>query len=590
MKVDQHAIIFAMPPATTPSFSRILWQKMLFLGALATVICTLPYLVPVNPTISVSYLVGFSNRTATALFILGAAAFAWFTRGDIGKVDERDSHLSVRILLAAIVSCVVVCLVRRYISFHSQPGGEAPYFINRTQLLVAGLIPYRQFEFIYGPLLLYPPLWITQIFGTDPITGYYISWTVEWVVGTVLLWFALRFIDGPVTGRNWIFFYFFSLQLTSLRDEGMNYTPFRAFIGAFLIVSVWKVWQTSRSVWITVLISILATGLGLASSPEHGISVAIGLGGGMLLVRIKKQRFPMIAVLAFFAGSSICMVIADHFGLFQTLRSFASGGYQFPLMPSPSVLLILFVYIVSACVLFTALENKQDVPVVVPLVLAGFVLLPSAMGRCDIGHLQLATPAYMVGIVAIFSRPALRKIWLPLALIGLFVLPILSIYRSDRASRRITIQNTRLQASTKSPMPEGPAYVKLEDLPCDRTYQMINTYPSLTHSIRPACVDTGYYFSMGSVMAEQDVDRKIAELAKHPERALVLLDGNLAANFPAPEASPGVVRQLELSVFIPRARNHPVTLERIRDYIQTHYEPGPVLADNQRIWYPFAKK
>jgi len=91
------------------------------------------------------------------------------------------------------------------------------------------------------------------------------------------------------------------------------------------------------------------------------------------------------------------------------MRAYTAGGYSFPLLPSPSVVLTLGLYLFAACIVVQCLRQHNEVSVTLPLVCAGFAMLPAAMGRCDLGHLMSAWPAFLVGIFAIFTGRSLRR-------------------------------------------------------------------------------------------------------------------------------------------------------------------------------------
>ena len=59
------------------------YNTWLFLIVFAAVFFAAPYFVPVRPSVSVSYVVGFSNRAAILIFAAGTAIFAWLSRGRI---------------------------------------------------------------------------------------------------------------------------------------------------------------------------------------------------------------------------------------------------------------------------------------------------------------------------------------------------------------------------------------------------------------------------------------------------------------------------------------------------------------------------
>ena len=137
-------------------------QKGALIALLFAAIFGLPYFVPVSPTVSTSYLAGFNTKMAVMILALGTGLFAWFTNGGLYQTQDDDSRLSWKVLVGAVALTFATCLFRLHLTIGRALGGDTYYFLNRQQMVAAGLVPYRQFEFAYGPLLLYPSVWISQ--------------------------------------------------------------------------------------------------------------------------------------------------------------------------------------------------------------------------------------------------------------------------------------------------------------------------------------------------------------------------------------------------------------------------------------------
>ena len=154
-------------------------QKIFFLLALASLVFLVPYLIPVGQSISLSYVVGFSNRAAVILFVLGTVAFAIFSRGELGVTTPADRQLPVSHLVSAMTLTFVLGVLKIRSGF---PLGEALFSIDRMQMLASGLRPFRDFEFPYGPLQLYAPFEVARRFHLSLPRGYALWWIVEWVL------------------------------------------------------------------------------------------------------------------------------------------------------------------------------------------------------------------------------------------------------------------------------------------------------------------------------------------------------------------------------------------------------------------------
>src|ERR1035441_3664283 len=73
------------------------WQIALALLAIAGAVFGLPYLIPVSPTVSLSYAAGFNNHAAVVFFILGSLLFAFLLppRPDRKSTRLNSSHLGI---------------------------------------------------------------------------------------------------------------------------------------------------------------------------------------------------------------------------------------------------------------------------------------------------------------------------------------------------------------------------------------------------------------------------------------------------------------------------------------------------------------
>src|ERR1039457_4838142 len=134
------------------------WQIALALLAIAGAVFGLP----VSPTVSLSYAGGFNNHAAVVFFILGSLLFAFLLPPRPNPAAE-DRPLTRASLFWALLVISVACAVRLKITVPGSTIGEAPYFLDRLDHLSRGLLPYRQFEFAYGPLMLYPEAWTARL-------------------------------------------------------------------------------------------------------------------------------------------------------------------------------------------------------------------------------------------------------------------------------------------------------------------------------------------------------------------------------------------------------------------------------------------
>ena len=607
---NEFANLTFMPTCDSEVTYKTAAQKIVIVALVLGSMVSVPYLFPAPLSISRSYVTGFSNRAAVILLFVGTGLFAAFTKGEISLRDGRDSKVGWRMLLLALLLTLINCLRYCKISPVVLPGGEASYFMNRLQMLAAGLVPYRQFEFVYGPLLLYPILGLERLLHLSSVQAYVLTWLVFWQIGVIMIWIVVRGIDFPIPSRRTVFGFLIIAQLATSGYGGLSYTPFRAYFSTFCIIAIYQIWLRSKSAWFVAFSSIIATGLTICCSMDQAVAVVVGLTTLMvLLVFSFEKNFSSSALVASASGMLACFGLADRVGLLEPLRSFGGGGYSYPLLPSPAIFLALFAYIVAGCKMFSVFRahlfrtgapsrSHYDESVVVPLTLAGCAMIPAALGRCDVLHIAAAIPAYVVGVAAIVSMPTIRRWWLPSALIFLVIMPR-AIERVVRYAKLPTgnVSDPALVAQGfKDRLSDNQWYVSpsnltASELPCDRQYFSPSFMPIPTEKFLPECLDTGYYLSFTDVITPRTIEYKISELSSHSSQPLLMENTPLEAQLPLQLSSPISLYAESQSLWVPPKRNPPLTYAPIIDYIRHHYVKGPeTVGGRLRIWYPISEQ
>jgi hypothetical protein len=194
----------------------------------------LPYHVPVQPSVSDSYLFGFSNKTFEVLLLLFVAALVISERGLALGLPGRAASLPIpqRTLFGVLAVVAAVCAVMYFLTRGLSGYDESRYLIDRVRLLAEGRTPYREFEFAYGPLLLYGPLAIARMFGIGIESGYYAFWSLTATLGYYLLYQTINRIDFPCSRKRTIFLVFSLGVMPGLLNTGANYTLLRFVLPA----------------------------------------------------------------------------------------------------------------------------------------------------------------------------------------------------------------------------------------------------------------------------------------------------------------------------------------------------------------------
>jgi hypothetical protein len=401
--------------------------KVFCIGLIFVAMVSVPYHFPAPLSISRSYVAGFSNRAAIVLLFLGTGLFAIFTRGQFARTEDKDSTLGLKSLAVGIIVTILRC-VRH--SLRDPPGGEAFYFLNRVQLLSAGLKPYRQFEFVYGPLLLYPVLWVQRLLHRSIVFSYGLVWLTFWIIGIFFIWFVVKNIDFPIASRVTLFAFLLALQLAFSHYGGLSYTPGRGYCAAFCLTVLYVIFNRYRNPWLSAAVTIALVGLAMGCSMDQAVGVTLGAFAFLLLLVLTPATgFSWPPFVLALLGTTLCWLWADHADLTAPLRSFGGGGYSYPLLPSVGIFLVIAAYIISGCCLLRALyivfssrkdaASSSQTSIVIPLVIAGCSMIPNALGRCDLLHITAAIPAFVIGVAAICAAPGVRRWWFTLATLTL---------------------------------------------------------------------------------------------------------------------------------------------------------------------------
>jgi len=597
---------------STPN--RPLWQRALPIAIVLAAAVSVPYLFPAPLSISRSYVAGFSNRVAVLIMLFGIGFVAFFTRGNLARTMPIDSKLTWRVLPIALLitwlDCLQYCIQLRKLPqlFHLRfqgilqtrpPGFDSGYLLNRFQLLAAHRVLYRQFEFVYGPLLLYPLLWTQHLLHDSALQAYVITWLIEWSIGVFMIWTVVRYLDIPVPSRVTLFAFFLLTQLVNARTGGLNYAPTRSYLAAFCIVVSYTVWKRFKNAWLIATCSILSVAIGLCVSADEAVAIALGFLTALALLALTSPKdLPWQPLLASTLGIFGCFVVANHIGLLDPLYSFGGGGYNYPLLPSAPIFLALFAYIVTGCALYRCIDRGHFASVVVPLVAAGISMLPAALGRCDVLHICAATPAFVVGVATIWRMPGILRWYRPIAFAGLFVLPFclnLAVRSWTDAHNLDSSPASSRNESFWQPQ-DNQFYVShtalpSNALPCDHLYFSPSYMPDPTQKFLPSCLDTGYYLAFTNVITPANINDKLEELRQHASQPLLMENSPLEKQLPLQLAKMVSLQLESASFWVPPARHPPLTYAPIIAYIRQHYIPGPIVADGKlQIWYPSSTK
>ena len=370
----------------------------------------LPWLVlqRVQYVVSDSQMLGFSNRIAVAALALGALAMAalgvaWRTgsrgafaqvlpgllgeREATGEGQERSEQIDRRLVVALMVALTALLGLVAF-AYGRYPASDSAYFSDRLLELVNGGRLYVDFEYAYGPLLIYPAyaLWLAlHGLGLDIFHAYYLSSLAGHALGIATAVYLLNRMRLPRSWKHCLLLLVFALDFL-IANLGLNYSPIR-FLAPFALL-VWAVGLARRGAIGGVLGAVGAAVVAFGVSPEMGVvaSFAIAITCAMLALRSR----PLLWLGAAGAG------IVGAAGMLANMRLAGSmfavsgaGAAQLPVLPGqPALVFVGTMLVLGLAVGLTSSAARWDETSLQTGWFAGtLVLIVVGFGRADFGHL-----------------------------------------------------------------------------------------------------------------------------------------------------------------------------------------------------------
>jgi len=378
----------------------------------------LPWFVAVRnlPIFSDSQALGFNNNAAQAALVLGSialAAIAYFSGTRHRTFEGRatpvvtlsacDPEDRVSIPLIIGVSCAVAAMVAGMaLLYRDSPFGDAAYFVDKVLQLVGGHRPFFDFEFTYGPLLLFPTYWLWIVLrplGLDVFRSYYLVFAASDVLGLVMAAYLLNRLTMPRIWRNTCLALLGGFMLTFI-GLGLNYTPVRFLVPFVMLLMVLGV---SDRGWPSLVAGpFAAIALAFAVSPEMGVVTGASLAAAFALISFSGRATNWIGAAVSVAAAAAGLGVYRFLGG-STFDAFLSGANYFPVLPSQmSVAAILTILLAGWGV--GATVDRRELHLAAPQVgwlIGSLFLVAAALGRADFVHL------YWNALAALFLVSAL---------------------------------------------------------------------------------------------------------------------------------------------------------------------------------------
>jgi hypothetical protein len=395
----------------------------LWVGAFCFLFIAPWYLGSLSPVKGESYSFGFNNKVAVFGFVIVIAIITslkiwllnpsispsllnWFNKEEflLPRYNEAKGEYIV-LSVSALFMFIATLWWNTFLVFPYW-GGEISYFLGRIDLIALGFKPYQDFQYNYGPALLYIPLWLNRI--CNGILGiedtYALCVASSYFPGFLCVFIFLRAMRIPKKIRPVILF--LSLSMWMYISLGLNCSPLRfSVLPASLIL-----FNRSRNLSLGSLPKWLSIGFFAAFfvsacfliSPEMGIAASVGLFAYAFLDFFSNRRKRALGI---FGGILLCNLFFLFYfqGYLFAVFAFSSGGNNFPIYANAhNLLLFISVLIVIPTLLSSAwISRFEDLaPLAGAIGSSSLILLPAAYGRCDPSH--VAFNGFMI-IAMIFA-------------------------------------------------------------------------------------------------------------------------------------------------------------------------------------------
>jgi hypothetical protein len=559
------------------------------LGSLAA-ISFLPTFVPSEQTASDSYLFGYNNRAGIILLLCLVAIGVIWTKGLNLQFlqSSRSGVVPAETLAFSLVAVVFSCAIMYVLAGRYGGFGESYYVIDRAWLLAEGKVPYRDFEFAYGPAMLYGPSIIHSLFGMGIAKACYLFWAASYFLGTVLLFKTVNMVDYPSAAKQDIFLLLYLPGLFPIIRMGTNYTFLRFVCPLFFVLLVQKWFRDSADRWSVraVVASVGFAAILLSISAETAIAFAFACVWICTFSRVRpilKSGATAVALLAAF----LCLFwTAKDLHLLDTLLADGSGAISFPIMMAPHILLFIAAFFVCGCYLYWRFRDRRINDNTFGLIGYSVPLIAAALGRCDPSHVFWNGLA--IFLASMFYLSNYGKIWSTYKiafLLFVILFPTVSefyLFLPQLRAARYLNEHGGNEAN-------GGDVARLYPMWTGKFLAPFGYRPNGFGTYRSDRIDYGRFEDVIDVSTRSTVDAKVKEMRDHPERALILPgDYELYCRI-NPKKERHYLTVLLLFPYFGRAV-HPLNIRNeICDYIEKEYwlaEEASSRSFGYALWVP----
>jgi hypothetical protein len=377
----------------------------------------LPYRFPQQGfVIGASNEVGFNNTVSFAAYLvcvplLALLASRWLDRPSPSAPPPESGRIA-----ATVAAAIGIGHLLLFAALYAYKGrfvfAEGLYFQSLLYRMSAGELPYRDFGFYYGPLMIYPAYWLSRFMSLD--LAYGVWFVTTYLTGLVFLYVVLR-ACLPSDRTRAVWFAFLSLGLFNPLT-GLNETFTRYLFPTVVFLSAAGCFERGGIARGALAGVLLAAGVSYSSEVAAlsigAVAVLAGLlalrsrtpwrtdVGGPVSTRVSAGRI-LTRACAVGLGGGACSVAfflaADPTG--GALRdypavaaSYSGGAHNVPIYPHLPFLALAAITVAALAELWRALrENPGSTPMVTA---AGYAVVALAAQRAAFGAAEPSHFAY----------------------------------------------------------------------------------------------------------------------------------------------------------------------------------------------------
>ncbi len=537
-----------------------------FVASALLAVFLVPQYVAVPPSISASYIFGYSNRTGILILVMCLVVGGIFSKQLNFKFREaaRGEPIPRRIvgwwmIVFASSGGAMYCAVRG-----TQGFAESIYFIDRVKMLAQGGEIYQNFEFAYGALFVYGPR-IFMGLGLNAEQSYFLFWLLCLMGGVWILALTLNMLDYPSERKIEIFHLLCLFSLPALLSTGLNYTLLRFIPASYFGLLVQRIDGRGgrRHRTLAMLLSVGFMVVLLTISPEMALAYGAGTLGYFAV--FGRWDWRSATVYGGLLGAEAAIALwANRLNVFATLKVFAGGAYSFPILPAGHILFFFFACgLVAVFVAARLYEGSRGDGMLMVIAVSSGTLF-AALGRCDIGHVVFAAIGiFIVATVLASNFPGLWGAY-KMAFLAFFVV-IPSVYALSEITVILNQRKALIHDATSADRCPAPSDIK------DTLLAPFGYRSNCVLGVRPGVVDTGYFYGLENVFTRTTVKRKISEMRNRPEEGLLLPEDFDAKCKVDAATERTVIRLLFVYPYRGRVKNPDSIAEPLCTYINSHY-------------------